>query len=309
MWLLRLIRWPNLLIIILTQVLVKYCLVSPYLAQAGLASQFTFLNFLILVFITVLLAAAGYIINDHFDLNIDRINKPSRMILDKLIEARQGILLHWILNGVAVLLGFYLAHRVGTLKLGLVFPIIAGLLWMYSARYKRSFMIGNVVVSLLSALVVLVVWLFDYYLLHNLVNELPVDLTKLNVAVGFYATFAFLVSLVREIVKDIEDIEGDTAAGCKTIPIRLGIRGAKNIALVLSLITMIVLAAGQYLLLQEGLKILFWYYLLPVQLLMINLLLQINKAMQPSDYRAPGKLAKIIMVAGILGMQLFSLTL
>lgn len=309
MWLLRLIRWPNILIIILTQVLVKYFLVSPYLAQAGLSSQFAILDFLILVFITLLLAAAGYIINDYFDLNIDRINKPSRMILGKLIEARQGILLHWILNGIAVMLGFFLAYRVGTLKLGLVFPIIAGLLWMYSARYKRSFLIGNVVVSLLSALVVLVVWLFEYYLLHNLLNKLTVDLTKLNVVVGFYAAFAFLVSLVREIVKDIEDIEGDTAAGCKTIPVRLGIGSAKNIALVLSLITMLVLAAGQYLLLQEGLKILFWYYLLPVQLLMINLLLQINKAMQPSDYRAPGKLAKIIMVAGILGMQLFSLTL
>ncbi|MBE0660850.1 MAG: geranylgeranylglycerol-phosphate geranylgeranyltransferase [Bacteroidales bacterium] len=309
MWLLRLIRWPNLLIIILTQVLVKYCLVSPYLDQAGVSSQFAFLNFMLLIFVTVLLAAAGYIINDYFDLRIDRINKPSRMILGKSIEARQGILLHWIMNGVAVLLGFYLAYRVGTLKLGLVFPIIATLLWLYSARYKRSFLIGNVLVSFLSALVVLVVWLFEYYMLHNLVNEHPVVFSELSIVVGFYAAFAFLVSLVREIVKDIEDIEGDTAAGCKTIPVRSGIGGAKNIALALSLFTMLVLAAGQYLLLQQGLKIIFWYYLIPVQLLMINLLLQINKAVQPPDFRAPGKLAKIIMVAGILGMQLFSLTL
>jgi 4-hydroxybenzoate polyprenyltransferase len=309
MWLLRLIRWPNLVIIILTQLLLKYGLVEPYLGQAGFSSQFNFPDFLMLVFITVLLAAAGYIINDYFDLNIDRINKPSRMILGKRIEARQGILLHWILNGIAVLLGFFLAYRIGSPGLGLIFPIIAILLWLYSARYKRSFLTGNLAVSMLSAMVVLVVWLFEYYMLQELASEIPDVFYKLNIVVGFYAVFAFLVSLLREIVKDIEDIVGDSSTGCKTIPVRLGIGGAKNIALALSLFTMLVLAAGQYLLLQQGLKILFWYYLVPVQLLMINLLLQINKAVQPSDFRAPGKLAKIIMLAGILGIQLFSLTL
>jgi 4-hydroxybenzoate polyprenyltransferase len=309
MWLLRLIRWPNLLIIILTQVLVKYCLVKPYLELAGISSRFSFSGFFLLVLITVLLAAAGYIINDYFDLRIDRINKPSRMILGKRIEARQGILLHWGFNGIATVLGFYLAYRVGSLRLGFIFPLIAGLLWMYSARYKRSLLVGNIVVSMLSALVVLVVWLFEFYMLRNLGYNMHLLASKLSIVVWFYAGFAFMVSLVREIVKDIEDIEGDTAAGCQTIPVIAGIVAAKNIALALTLLTMLLLAFGQYLLLQQGLKIIFWYYIIPVQLLMINLLLQINKSSQASDFRAPGNLAKIIMVAGILGIQLFCITL
>jgi len=309
MWLLRLIRWPNLAIILLTQGLVKYCLVRPYLGQAGISSYFSFGSFLLLALTTVLLAAAGYIINDYFDLRIDRINKPSRMILGKRLDARQGILLHWIFNGIATLAGFYLAYRVGSLRLGFIFPLIAGILWMYSARYKRSLLVGNAVVALLSALVVLVVWLFEFYMLRNLGYNLHAVAPKVSVAVWFYAAFAFLVSLIREIVKDIEDIEGDREAGCQTLPLMLGVQAAKSISLVLTLFTMALLAFGQYLLLQQGLKVIFWYYVIPVQLLMINLLLQINKSVLAVEFRVSGNLAKIIMVAGILGMQLFCLTL
>ncbi|HHN48408.1 MAG TPA: prenyltransferase [Bacteroidales bacterium] len=309
MWLFRLIRWPNLAIIILTQGLVKYCVIRPYLGQVGVSSGFFFYDFLLLSLTTMLLAAAGYIINDYFDLRIDRINKPHRMILGKRLEARQGILLHWIFNGIATLLGFYLAYRVGSLRLGLIFPLIAGVLWMYSARYKRSLLVGNVVVSLLSALVVLVVWLFEFYMLIKLGHNLHIIASKVSVVVWFYAAFAFMISLIREIVKDIEDEEGDKIAGCQTLPLMIGISASKSIALALTLFTMGLLAFGQYLLLQQGLKIIFWYYVIPVQLLMINLLLQISKSVMPDEFRVSGNLAKIIMVAGILGMQLFCLTL
>lgn len=309
MWFFRLIRWPNLLIIILTQVLVRYGVIIPYLKQAGATSHFSFPGFWVLVFITVLLAAAGYIINDYFDIRIDRINKPGRMVLGKHLEARQGIFLHWVFNAVATVLGFYLAYRVGSLRLGLIFPLVAGLLWMYSARYKRSLLAGNLVVSWLSAMVVLMVWLFEYYMLREQDYDLHLFASKVSVVVWFYAAFAFMVTLIREVLKDVEDMKGDKAAGCQTIPLLAGIPAAKNFALALTLLSMLLLAFGQYLLLQQGLKIIFWYYLIPVQLMMINLLLQINKSMQPDDFRLPGNLAKMIMVAGILGMQLFRLTL
>lgn len=309
MWLLRLIRWPNLLIIILTQVLVRYCIVKPYLAQAGVSSYFSFHNFLLLVLTTVLLAAAGYIINDYFDLRIDRVNKPERMILGKRLGARQGILLHLIFNAIALMLGFYLAYRAGSLRLGFIFLLIAGMLWMYSARYKRSLLVGNIVVSTLSALVVLVVWLFEIYMLRSQGYDLHVLASKVSVVVWVYAAFAFMVSLIREIVKDLEDLEGDKVAACQTLPILAGITATKSIAIALTLLTMLLLAFGQYLLLQQGLKIIFWYYIMPVQLMMINLLMQINKSSQSSDFRLPSNLAKIIMLAGILGMQLFCLML
>lgn len=309
MWLLRLIRWPNLLIIILTQVLVRYCVVIPFMRQAGAVSHFTFPLFWILVLITVLLAAAGYIINDYFDLRIDRINKPGKMILGKRIEPRVGILLHWLFNVIATMLGFYLAYKVGSLRLGLVFPLIAGILYMYSARYKRSLLVGNLVVSWLSAMVPLMVWLFEFYMIRNLGHELSLFASKVSVVVWYYAAFAFLVSFVRELVKDVEDLEGDREAGCRTIPVMAGTATAKSMAMVATIFTMFVLATGQYLALLQGLKIIFWYYVLPVQLMMINLLLQINKSSEPVDFRVPGNLAKMIMVAGVLGMQLFCLTI
>ena len=309
MWFFRLIRWPNLLIIILTQVLVRYCVINPFMKKAGAISHFPFSLFALLVLITVLIAAAGYIINDYFDIRIDRINKPGKMVLGKNIEPRQGILLHWVFNILAAVLGFYLAYRVGALRLGLVFPLIAGILYMYSAKYKRSLLAGNVVVSLLSAMVVVMVWLFEYYMIRNTGAGIDLFASRISVVVWLYAAFAFMVSFVREVVKDIEDMEGDREAGCKTIPLTAGIPAARNIALACTIFTMLLLAFGQYLALTQGLKIIFWYYVLPVQIMMINLLLMINKSVDPVDFRAPGNLAKMIMLAGVIGMQLFCLTL
>lgn len=308
----RLVRWKNLLIIILTQVLLQYFLIIPFAEIAGASFiSMSGLNFAILIISTILITAAGYIINDHFDVEIDIINKPERVIIGRFISKKQGLYLYWILNIIGVAAGFHVAHRVSALSLGFIFPVTAGLLWMYSLQYKRMVLIGNLVVSLLSAMPVLLVWLFNFFLTKAQNPEFLVSAksinTIINVSVWFYAIFAFVVTLIREIIKDIEDIDGDSAAGCQTLPLTLGIKVTKNIIFILIVFSITVLAFAQYLMLTHDFRILFFYYLITVQGLFFYLLTLTLHSRTTKDFRFAGNIAKIVMVAGLLGIQLFKL--
>lgn len=308
----RLVRWHNLLIIILTQVLLQYFLITPFAEIAGIPFiSMSWINFAILVIATVLIAAAGYLINDYFDVEIDLINKPERVIIGRYISKKQGLYLYWVLNIIGVAAGFHVAHRVSALSLGFIFPVTAGLLWMYSLQYKRMVLIGNLVVSLLSAMPVLLVWLFNFFLTKAQNPEFLVFAksinTIINVSVWFYAVFAFVVTLIREMIKDIEDIDGDSAAGCQTLPLTLGIKGTKNIIFILIVFSITVLAFAQYLMLTHDFRILFFYYLITVQSLFVYLLTLTLRSKTTKDFRFTGNIAKIVLVAGLLGIQLFKL--
>ncbi len=307
--LMRLVRWPNLLIIILTQALLQFSVIIPLADVSESAYHFSFQNYILLSLATVLIAASGYIINDYFDVEIDRINKPEQIIIGKNINRKQSLWIYRILNIAGITAGILLAYRVEALNLGLIFPLAAGLLWMYSAQYKRRFLVGNLVVAALSALPVLLVWLFDYFAVKSRsINSLPLT-SIIHFTVWFYTGFAFLLTLVREMIKDIQDMHGDNTAGCQTLPLVLGVRNTKKIIQVSTALTMVLLAFGQYLSLRKELEIIFWYYLITVQVLLGYLWVNIRKSSTSADYRFAGNLAKIIMLAGILGMQLFMLEL
>ena len=124
--LLQLMRLPNVLIIILTQLLLRYCVIEPNLYSESREAISPITDFLILILVTVLIAVGGYVINDYFDVKIDRINRPERMVINKLISGHTAIKLHIILNGIAMVLGFYLAWRIKAISFGLVFPFISG---------------------------------------------------------------------------------------------------------------------------------------------------------------------------------------
>ncbi len=126
---LKLIRYPNLLIIILTQYLLGYGIIRPMMLQQHVDPPLGHFNFALLVCITVLIAAAGYIINDAFDVNTDRQNKPGKNMLEEKISSNTAFVVYYVLNGMAILAGFYLAWMAGSFQLGLIFPAIAGLLW------------------------------------------------------------------------------------------------------------------------------------------------------------------------------------
>ena len=304
---LSLFRIPNLVIIILTQYLLGYGIIRPMMLMQHVEPLLGHLNFMVLVVITILIAAAGYIVNDHFDVNTDRKNKPGKNMLEGKVSVRLALRIYYIFNGIAILAGFYLAWQAGSFQLGLIFPAIIGLLWFYSSRYQRMPVWGNLIVALLSAMVVLIIWLFEFFMLLKSGNEFVSvigQLSAINKYVWAYALFAFLVSLFREVLKDIQDMQGDRSMGYRTMPVIWGMKTARAIAALLILFTAGILGIAQWYLYTRGFVMPFWYLMLAVQTILLYLLYQVLVSREPAAYGFLGNTAKIIMLAGILSMEL-----
>src|SRR5260221_2873587 len=227
---LRLVRWPNLVFIALTQFLFYYFILLPGYRVSKLEVYVNSLQpslFYLLSLSSVLIAAAGYIINDYFDLNIDRVNKPDKLVVDKIIKRRSTILWHWILSGAGVLLGFYVSWKLRNPVVGLGNLGCVILLWFYSTTFKRKLLIGNVVISLLTASVILVLYVCEFRVPGSTDPVLKNILSRLFKYAMVYGGFAFIISLIREVVKDIEDMGGDARYGCRTMPIVWGVKVGK----------------------------------------------------------------------------------
>ena len=267
---LRLIRWPNLLIVILTQILTRNCLVidtslHPY-------------DFCLLVLSTVLIAAAGYIINDYYDVKIDLINKPERVVIGKGITRRFAILFHTLLTASGVMIGFFIGWKVGGINL-----FCATWLWWYSNSLKRQPFIGNFSVALLTGLS-----LFIINVLYE-VNHLEVVI---------YALFAFFMTLIREVIKDMEDLKGDNTFGCKTLPIIWGLRRTKFFiyAVLAIFVIMVVMINQQYVMLP------IYYFIIFLFAPLLWLLVRLIRADTVKDFYRLSQFCKVIMLLGILSM-------
>ncbi len=260
-------------------------------------------DFFLLIITSILIAAAGYVINDYFDVKTDRINRPESVIVDRSISRRKSMLWHMILNGLGLLCAIILAVRAGNFQLFFIQFMTVGLLWFYSTDFKKQALIGNLVVAFLTALIPIVViiyelpWLKRYYEQ----NHLPFNLNFKNTFffVGMFALFAFLTNLVREIIKDIEDAFGDEATGCKTLPITIGIEKTKYIVYLILSITILLLT---YILYQNysANDLLPTLYLgILVVLPLIGLIYYTFKAQSKSDFSFISRALKIVMVLGL----------
>jgi 4-hydroxybenzoate polyprenyltransferase len=175
----------------------------------------------VFAFVTVLITLGGYLINDYFDIETDKINDKSRL------SPKSLLLLYFVILFLGFILAFALALSLGQPALSLIYLIAVALLYMYSAKWKRQVLIGNVIVSLFTAAVPLILLYAERDQL-DMLNVTSIESTTSSIV--FFSAFTFLISMVREIIKDIEDLEGDSAAGYKTLPIVYGIERAKTIA-------------------------------------------------------------------------------
>ena len=307
---LRLIRWKNLLIIFFMQFIAWWCVILPNGPEI-LAP----LNFSLITISTVSIAAAGYIINDYFDIKIDAINHPDSLILEKLIPRKHAIISHAVLNLVAIALAGIVALRAHHPQWVSFQLICISLLWFYSTRFKRQYLIGNLVVALLasSTILVLVVyepWTHTYStILHHhicacpVINEQQRHQDKEGVFL-FYAYFAFMLTWMREIVKDMEDLKGDQADGCMTMPIKRGLEYATRFTVALScfvILSLILVAAfttNCYLTLPFYLVGLF---IIPLVLWTISFI----KNARTQQYHKASRTLKIIMVIGICSLLVY----
>jgi 4-hydroxybenzoate polyprenyltransferase len=308
---LKLIRWPNLVFIVLTQALFNYAVVIPLFHQAGLLPNLGNIVFGLLCFASVLIAAAGYIINDYFDFNIDLINKPDKMVIGKSISRRQAIIWHFILSAIGVALSFIASYKLADrfFAIGITNLVCVLVLWVYSTTYKRRILIGNILISLLTAWSVLVIYLAEtpqWWQTHHF-GHTPqaLALTKLFRVAAMYGGFAFIISLIREVIKDMEDVEGDRREGCRTMPIVWGIPAAKIFAAVWTTVLIGALFITQFYVVQFGWWLFAAYIFIAVAVPLIFMLRKLYAAQATIDYSKLSKQIKYLMLTGILSMVFF----
>lgn len=309
---LKLIRWNNLIIILLTQLLVWACVIAPI----GRMSEVPFLldagNLLLLSLSTVLIAAAGYIINDYFDVRIDNINKPDKMVLERIIPRRLAIIMHTVLNIVALLCAAAVARKGGHYSWPFIQFGCSLLLWFYSTHFKRQFITGNLVVALLTALTIVVLLVYEpglYSYFHSAAFVLQGEKVLANPVwvLGTYSYFAFVLTWMREIVKDMEDYRGDEAEGCVTMPIKWGLKKAGDFAGVLGVFVLVPLlmaagtlllhydwALGVYVAVALVIPIVLWLFFLP-------------RRATTAHYGQASRYLKMIMVSGIGSLIIYYL--
>lgn len=307
----RLIRWPNLVFIALTQCLFYYCIILPTLPQSyyQLAYKFTQPLFFLLLTSSVFIAAAGYIINDYFDINIDQVNKPDKMVIEKIIKRRWAILLHWSITTVGLIISLYVAYKTSYLII-IVNVLCTLLLWFYSTTFKKKLLSGNIIISLLTAWTVLVLYFATNNTYHFSINFSADIFTAMNRIFKFavlYGGFAFIISLVREVVKDIEDVEGDAKYNCKTMPVVWGIPSSKVFAGVWLMVLIGALSIMQFYAFQLGWRLTALYCLLLVILPLIWIVQKLYAAQNTPQYHQVSSNIKLVMLSGILSMIFFRL--
>ncbi|MBR5442769.1 MAG: geranylgeranylglycerol-phosphate geranylgeranyltransferase [Paludibacteraceae bacterium] len=233
---LQLLRVGNLTFVAILLYVMEKWVATPLLQLEQFGELMPWWILTLLIVSVVGIAAGGYVINDYFDVKIDRINRPDNLVVTRIISRDAAMNLFYGLTAVGVIAGTVVAWWAHSWTLLFTYVVIPGLLWFYSASYKRMFLVGNLVVAFASAIVPLLVAIANADYLHHLYqNALAYSpiVGELYVWTGGFAAFAFLLTWVREIVKDIEDIEGDREMECRTLPIVWGDKVAKIIATLL----------------------------------------------------------------------------
>ena len=299
---LNLIRWKNLLMIAFTQYLVKYALLLPFRESHSVLVTLSDFHFFLLVLATVLIAAGGYVINDVYDVETDRINKPEKLIINKYISEKNASTLFMILNIIGVGIGFYLANGIGKSAFFSIFFIASALLYIYSSSLKQIPVVGNVVVSIVVALSILLVGLFELVPAMNFYNK-AIQTTFLKIIID-YAVFAFMINLVREMVKDLEDIEGDQQAEIQTLPVLLGRERANKIVFFISLVPILFITyyVVTYLFKQQ---LVVGYFLILVIAPLIYVSIKLLGAKEKTDYKHISLILKLVMLTGMLSLLLY----
>ena len=309
---LKLVRWQNLLVVILTMVLMRYAVLAPLIGKISvilnigtgepvpMTLRFPWYDFVLLVMATVLITAGGYVINDYFDIRTDLINK-GKVIVGTKISRRKAILWHSVLNIAGVAIGFYISYVSGYFLLGSMFLIVSGLLYFYSASYKRQFLIGNIIVALLTGMVPMLVVFYEWPALYKYYTLNAVSLPKINFItywIGGFALFAFLTNLTREIIKDIEDFEGDIAYGRNTVPVIMGIISSKIVSVILIIITIVLLYLIWHFFINDPITLV--YISVAVTLPLLIVIYKLVTGTERKQLHSASNLMKIVMLTGIL---------
>lgn len=300
---LELIRWKNLLIIAATQFLIGFALLYPILNLDDIAPSLNILQFGLMVFTTVLIGAGGYLINDIFDQNIDKINKPDKVFIGKYLTEKQAYKIYALFGILGLLIMFFLSIQLDRWSVFLIYPIAWGLLWSYSHSFKKSPLFGNVIVGMFCAFVPGVLLVAEW---PSISQIKPTSLSTQGLILFLiYILFAFLTNIIREIIKDMQDLPGDLDQGCRTLPIVWGINRTKGVILVFG--AMLILSLGYFVanLGAQGYVFSFGWTSFAVLFPFGFFLFKLAKAIEVNQFAFLSKLMKFIMLGGLLLLIVF----
>ena len=273
--LLKIIRPVNLLIVAFAQLMTAYFLVETTGDGSSVLSD---PNLYLLILSTLILAASGYMINDYYDVKIDYVNKPQEVIVGKILKRRSVMFFHTVLNLLGIGLGMYIS-----LKVGFINFVAAFLLWLYSNSLKRLPLVGNLTVAFLTGLAI---WVIGFYYQTSLL------------LISVYAIFSFFINLIREIIKDIEDRQGDRKHGSKTLPIVLSFRDTKKVIFLIAGLFVLSISFVTVKLQNE----LLFYYFGGLSLFFILFMYKIYMADRKAHFTQLSFLFKLLMLTGIISM-------
>lgn len=282
--------------IAMMQIFLRSYLLTRILFVEGKRPGMSTLEFSLLVLACILIAAGGYVINDIEDVNIDRINKPDKLIISKSVSSELAYNIYLGLTFTGIIIGFYLSYCRNIHYIGIINLVTSGLLYFYSTSYKCVPVLGNLIVAILTALSVAIVILPEPVMMNDVVVLL---------FGAAYTFFAFIMTFIRELIKDLEDEAGDAAYDCKTLPVIAGNKITKIITFIFTIFAILVLAKIQLSTRQWETIIPFIFLTGFVQLPLVWLSIQILKADDKKDFKNAGNLSKMIMFTGILSMIVF----
>ncbi len=288
--------------IALVQLLIKYALLEPF----GVQTSLDIFGITLLISATLCIAAAGNIINDVYDVETDFVNKPDRIIIGTFVSEKTAYNLFIIFNVIGVGIGYYVSYLVGKNAFFSLFVIISVLLYVYASYLKQTLVIGNVVISILVALSLIIVGIFELLPSITSLNRLT-QLTLFKIIFD-YALFAFSINLLREIAKDIEDINGDYKAGMNTLPIAIGKSRATNVLFVLSILCLLFIV---YYVIDSLYKnqIAVLYFLIFVIGPLLYTCIKIFSAKSKKDFHHISNVLKLVMLFGMFSLLLYKYVL
>ena len=278
----------------------------PILDKAAFGEQLPWYILLLIMLATMLIAAGGYVINDYFDVKIDRINRPDEVIVTRTVTKQAAMQLSLWLSGTGIVCGLLAAWWLRSLSLGIVFVIVPGLLWFYSSSYKRLLFIGNLTIALLAALTPMMIAMSNVAVLelrYGIILPYTTLVHDLYAWLGGFALFAFLLTWIREIVKDMQDQMGDRELECHSMPVVWGETWTKVFVTALILLTFAVIGH-------------LWYHILPFPIswtslstryIVLGVVTPLSGALWllwaakiPSDYKTCQQVIKFTMFLGML---------
>lgn len=300
---LKLIRFPNLIIIALVQYVMRYFIIEPILAINRIKLQLSDFDFAVLVLATVFMAAAGYIINDYFDTKADRLNKKD-VIVGRKVKRRIALIMHQAFTGISIILGGYVSHSIGHWQFVLIFFMAGGLLWFYSTSYKHYFLLGSVLISLVAAAIPFLVVIYEVPPLNQkYADVLIASKTNFNYLlywVGAFSFFAFFGMLIAQFIRDLLSIDGDREIYRRSLPIVIGLKWSKATIITLILFLSVSVFGVWYQFLNAPMdKLTPWYFGVLIILPLLLLAYQIIKFKEGDKFRFGIFLLRFAILTGI----------